>query len=118
MQVDPTRLVELAASSETILTAMANDWAQAQDDLTAACAGLGDAVGTANVTASYDDALADANDVVAALTHALGLGVTGLVDAAHDAVKADDTVASEISRAASSIQHGGFGLGPGRGRGR
>jgi len=27
MQVDPTRLVELAASSETILSAMADDWA-------------------------------------------------------------------------------------------
>lgn len=118
MQVDPARLVELAASSEAILASMADDWAQAQDELQAACASLGDALGTANVTASYADALADADDVLAAVTHALDLGVTGLVDAAHDAVSADDAVASEITRAASSIQHGGFGVGPGRGRGR
>jgi len=96
MQVDPTRLVELAASSETILSAMADDWAQAQDDLAAACASLGDAVGAMNVTSSYADALADASEVVAALTHALELGVSGLVDVAHDAVKADETVVSEI----------------------
>ena len=115
MQVDPTRLVELAASSETILSAMADDWAQAQDDLAAACASLGDAVGAMNVTSSYADALGDASEVVAALTHALELGVTGLVDVAHDAVKADETVVSEISRAANSIQHGALGPGPGRG---
>ena len=117
MQVDPARLVELAASSENILTARADDWAEAQADLAAACASLGDAVGTASVTASYDDALAGADDVVAALTRALGLGVVGLVDAAHDAVKSDETVASEITRSASSIQLGGFGLGPGPGGG-
>ena len=90
MQVDPARLVELAASSENILTAMADDWAEAQADLATACASLGDAVGTASMTASYDDALAGAGDVIAALTRALGLGVVGLVDAAHDAVRADE----------------------------
>ena len=72
MQVDPTRLVELAASSESILTAMAHDWQAAADDLAEACAGLGDATGTPNVAASYADSLADAGEVVTALTQALG----------------------------------------------
>lgn len=118
MQVDPAKLVELAASSESILKAMASDWAKAQEELTAACEGLGDAVGTMNVKASYADSLTDAGEVVAALVHALGIGVSGLVDAARDAVDADETIASEITRASHSFQHGGFGSPPGHGGGR
>ena len=114
MQVEPTRLVELAASSEAILAAMAQDWAAALDDLTDACAALGDAAGTRNVAASYADSLADAGEVVTALTGALGLGVEGLLDAAHDAVRADDTVAAELGRAAQQMD-GGFGRLPGHG---
>ena len=115
MQVDPTRLVELAASSETVLAAMAEDWTAALDDLAEACVALGDAAGTRNVASSYADSLADAGEVVAALTEALGLGVQGLVDAAHDAVRADDTVASELDRAAQQMSDGGFGRLPGHG---
>jgi ABC-type transporter Mla subunit MlaD len=115
MQVDPTRLVELAASSEAILAAMAQDWSDALDDLAGACATLGDAAGTRNVAASYADSLADAGEVVAALTQALALGVEGLLDAAHDAVSTDDTVASELDRAAHRMADGGFGRMPGRG---
>jgi hypothetical protein len=115
MQVEPTRLVELAASSEAILAAMAQDWASALDDLTDACAALGDAAGMRNVSASYADSLADAGEVVAALTGALGLGVEGLLEAAHDAVGADDTVAAELGRAARQIDDPGFGRMPGRG---
>jgi len=116
MQVDPTRLVELAASSESILAAMAQDWSAALDDLAGACAGLGDAVGTRNVASSYADSLTDAGEVVAALTQALALGVDGLLDAAHDAVSADDTVASELDRAAHRMgDDGGFGRMPGHG---
>ncbi len=47
MQVEPTRLVELAASSESILGSMVEDWAGALDDLSPACSTLGDATGTA-----------------------------------------------------------------------
>lgn len=118
MQVDPARLVELAASSESILKAMASDWASAQDDLAAACEGLGDAAGIRNVQASYADSLTDAGQVVTALATALEVGVTGLVDAARDAVAADETVAAEIIRAASSFEHEEFGMPPGHGGGR
>ena len=115
MQVEPTRLVELAASSESILAAMAQDWQAAAGELTDACAGLGDATGTLNVAASYADALADADEVVAGLGHALGLGITGLIDAAQDAVRADDTVAGELARTAHQKTAGGVGTMPGRG---
>lgn len=99
MQVEPTRLVELAASSESILAAMVQDWAAAAEDLSGACAALGDATGTTNVATSYADSVADAGEVVAALAEALGLGVAGLVDAARDAMQADDAVAAEMARA-------------------
>ena len=115
MQVDPTRLVELAASPEGILAEMANDWQAAVDELGEACAGLGDATGTLNVAASYADSLADAGEVVAALAQALGVGIAGLVDAAHDAASADDTVAGELTRAAHQMERDGFGTMPGRG---
>ena len=115
MQIEPTRLVELAASSEGILTAMARDWQSAVEELADACAGLGDADGTANVAASYADSLADAGEVVTALGQALGLGVAGLVDAAQDAVRADDTIASELARTAQRMSSDGFGTQPGRG---
>ena len=115
MQVEPTRLVELAASSEAVLSAMAQDWSLALDDLAGACAALGDAAGMRNVAASYADSLADAGEVVAALTQALALGVDGLVDAARDAVSADDTAASELDRAAQRMGDGGFGRLPGHG---
>ena len=115
MQVDPTRLVELAASSEGILAEMAHDWRAAAADLAHACAGLGDATGTSNVASSYADSLADAGEVVSALAQALGVGITGLVDAAQDAARADDTVAGELTRAATRIEHDGFETLPGRG---
>ena len=115
MQVEPTRLVELAASSESILAAMAQDWQAAVDELAEACAGLGDATGTTNVAASYADSLADAGEVVTGLAQALGLGIAGLVDAAQDAVRADDTVAGELARTAHQMADGGFGSMPGRG---
>ena len=115
MQVDPTRLVELAASSEGILAEMAQDWQAAVDELGAACTGLGDATGTLNVAASYADSLADAGEVVAALAQALGVGIAGLVDAAQDAVRADDTVAGELARATHQLESDGFGTMPGPG---
>ena len=115
MQVDPTRLVELAASSEAILSAMAQDWQAAVDELGGACAGLGDAAGARDVAASYADSLADADAVLAALVQALGVGVAGLVDAAQDAVKADDTVAGELAWTAHQVEGDGFGTLPGRG---
>ncbi len=117
MQIEPTRLVELAASSEGILTSMVQDWQAVVDELSDACTGLGDATGTQNVAASYADSLADAGEVVTALAQALGLGITGLVDAAQDAVRADDTVAGELARTAHQMTEGGFGstLPPGRG---
>ena len=113
MQVEPTRLVELAASSEAVLTAMSQDWQRALDDLSGACEALGDAVGTHNVASSYADAAADAGEVVAALAEALQLGVTGLVEAAQDAVRADDTVAAELARATHLVSDDGFGRPPG-----
>lgn len=115
MQVDPARLVELAASSDGILAEMAQDWQAAVDDLGEACTALGDATGTFDVAASYADALDDAGDVVVALTQALGLGVAGLVDAAQDAARADDTVAAELQRTAHQVTDEGFGTLPGRG---
>ena len=114
MPVEPTRLVELAASSEAILSAMAQDWQAAVDELGGACAGLGDAAGARDVAASYADSLADAGDVVSGLASALGLGISGLVDAAQDAVRADDTVAAELDRA-SHLLGEAPGVVPGRG---
>ena len=99
MQVEPARLVDLAASSDAVLTTMAREWADAQADLEAACTALGDATGLLNVASSYRDSLVDAGEVVAGLTEALGLGVAGLVDAAQDASRADDDVAAELERA-------------------
>ena len=90
MQVEPARLVELAGSSERVLDAMRQDWADAVDELAEACVALGDATGTANLAASYADALADADEVLTSLAGALELGVAGLVDAARDALRADD----------------------------
>lgn len=115
MQVEPARLVELAASSERILTSMVHDWTLAVDDLAGACQGLGDAQGAMNVQSSYADSLTDAGEVVAALAEALGIGIAGLVDAAHDAVRADDEVAAELERATHQLGDGGFGRMPGRG---
>lgn len=115
MQVEPTRLVELAASSEAVLTAMAQDWQGVVDDLSGACDALGDAAGTLDVSLSYADALADAGEVVTALVGALQLGVTGLVDAAQDALSVDDTVAAELGRATHLVTGEGFGRLPGSG---
>ncbi len=115
MQVEPARLVELAATSETVLAAMRQDWADACADLGGACGSLGDAKGTLNVSSSYADSLADAGEVVAALAEALALGVAGLVDAAHDAVRADDAVAAELERAAHQVGEDPFGPLPGPG---
>jgi len=115
MQVEPARLVELAESSEGILASMVQDWTAALEDLSGACQGLGDAKGAMNVQSSYADSLADAGEVVAGLAEALGLGIAGLVDAAQDAVRADDTVASELERTTHQLGDGGFGHLPGRG---
>ena len=114
MHVEPTRLVELAESSEAILATMREDWAAACDDVFDACRALGDATGAMNVSTAYADALTDAGEVVAALTDALDLGVVGLVDAAHDAVRADDTVATELDRTARHLFDDGSGRTPGR----
>jgi hypothetical protein len=94
---------------------MVQDWATALDDLSGACRALGDAAGTMNVSSSYADSLTDAGEVVAALAEALGLGISGLVDAAHDAVRADDAVAAELGRATQHLGDGGFGRMPGTG---
>jgi TPR repeat protein len=110
MQVEPARLVELAASSEHVLDAMRNDWSFALDELSAACSLLGDNAGTVNLAASYD-----AGEVVASLADALQMGIAGLVDAAQDAVRADDTVAAELARASRSLGEGPFGSTPGCG---
>ncbi len=114
MHVEPARLVELAESSEAILATMRHDWAAACEDLSVACATLGDAAGATSVSTSYAAALADAGEVVAALTDALGLGLAGLVDAAQDALRADDTVATELDRAARGLYDDGPGRAPGR----
>ena len=115
MQVEPARLVELAGSSERILDAMRHDWSDAVDELAGACVALGDAAGTANLAASYADALADAGEVLTSLADALQLGIAGLVDAAQDAVRADDTVAAELDRASRALGEGPFGSTPGCG---
>ena len=115
MQVDPTRLVELAASCEGTLDAMAQDWAGAVDELAQACAGLGDATGTLDVRVAYAASLDDAAEVVTALAQALALGIAGLVDAAQDALRADDTVAAELAWTAHQVEGDGFGTLPGRG---
>ncbi len=115
MQVEPTKLVELAASSELTLDAMLDDWASAVDELSGACDTLGDTVGAVNVRASYADSLTDAGAVVSALAEALGMGVAGLVDAAHDAVLADDAAASELARASHALGGSGFSATPGTG---
>ena len=115
MQVEPARLVELAGSSERVLDAMRQDWADALDELAEACVALGDAAGTANLAASYADALADADEVLTSLAGALELGVAGLVDAARDALRADDSVAAELDRATYLLGEGPFGTMPGPG---
>jgi len=115
MQVEPTRLVELAGSSERVLDAMRQDWADAVDELAEACVALGDATGTANLAASYVDALADADEVLTSLVGALELGVAGLVDAARDALRADDSVAAELDRATYLLGAGPLGTMPGPG---
>lgn len=114
MHVEPARLVELAESSEAILATMRQDWAAAVDDLSVACGTLGDATGTMNVSAAYADAVTDAGEVVAALTDALDLGVAGLVGAAQDALRADDTAATELDRTARRLYDDGPGRTPGR----
>ncbi|WP_210439012.1 hypothetical protein [Nocardioides xinjiangensis] len=115
MQVEPARLVELAASSERILAAMRQDWVDALPELSAACDRLGDAAGAAGLTASYLDSLTDAGDVVFALTDALDLGVSGLVDAAQDAVRADDAVASDLDRTVHLLGQDVPAIPPGQG---
>jgi hypothetical protein len=112
MQVEPARLVELAGSSERILDAMRHDWADAGDELAGACAALGDAAGTADLAASYADALAGADAVLTSLAGALELGVAGLVDAARDALHADDVVAAELGRATHLLGEGPSGPPP------
>jgi ABC-type transporter Mla subunit MlaD len=115
MQVEPARLVELAGSSERILDAMRHDWADALDELAGACAALGDAAGTVDLAAAYAGALVDADEVLTSLAGALELGVEALVDAAHDAVRADDVVAAELDRATHLLGEGPFGILPGPG---
>jgi hypothetical protein len=122
MQVEPTRLVELAQESESILALMADDWEAALPALAAACDGLGDAAGALEVSAAYADSLADAGAVVVALAGTLAAGVTGLVDAARDALRADVAGAAELDRAAHQVaqhvdrQHPAHGAGgPGEG---
>lgn len=115
MQVEPARLVELAGVSERILDAMRHDWADAVDELAGACEDLGDAAGTANLATSYADALADADAVLTSLAGALELGVAGLVDAARDALRADDVVAAELGRTTHLLGEGPSGVRPGPG---
>jgi ABC-type transporter Mla subunit MlaD len=115
MQVDPTKLVELADSSERILDEMRQDWSRAVEDLALACDALGDATGMRNIAASYADSLTDAGETLTALAEALEMGVTGLVDAARDAVRADDTVAVELGRAAHQIAADVIGILPPKG---
>ena len=114
MQVEPARLVELAAVSETVLAAMTDDWAAVRADLSAACESLGDAAGALEVSTTYADSLAGAEEVVSALVATLGLGIAGLVDAAQDAQRADDTVATELDRVAHLLQQHDRG-GPSKG---
>jgi hypothetical protein len=113
MQVDPARLVELAATSERVLAGLCADWAAARDEVAPACADLGDATGMRELATAYDAALVDADEAVTALAEALGIGVAGLLAAAQDAIAADDTAAAALEATA-------FGLdvptGSGRGR--
>jgi hypothetical protein len=115
MQVEPARLVELAASSERVLDAMRQDWADAVDELAGGCVALGDAAGTTNLSASYADALADADEVLTSLAGALELGVAGLLDTARDALGADDAVAAELDRATHLLGEVPAGIMPGPG---
>lgn len=115
MQVEPSRLVELAATSESLLDAMVADWTAAVADLSAACVTIGDNPGTENVAAAYADALGDAGEVVSALAGSLRLGVEALVGAAHDAIGADDTAADELRRVSQQVGGQEFGRMPGRG---
>ena len=115
MQVEPARLVELAGSSERVLDAMRHEWDDAVAELGQACAALGDAAGTADLAASYADALADADEVLASLAGALEVGVAGLVDAARDALRADDAVAGELERCAHVLVEGASRTAPGPG---
>ena len=115
MQVEPTRLVELGESCETVLTAIGQDWQGVLGDLSGACDALGDATGTTTVASAYAESLADAREVVTALAEALQLGVTGLVDAAKDALATDDTVAADLARATHLLTEDGFGRLPGTG---
>lgn len=116
MQVEPHRLVELAASSETLLADMLDDWEVAMVDIAGACSDLGDAAGTAGFVSAYGDAVVEAGGVVSSITQSLRLGVEGLVAAASEAVKADETVATELGRATQQVD--GFVGQHGRGRGR
>jgi hypothetical protein len=115
MQVEPTRLVELAESSERILGEMQQDWASAVEELASACEALGDATGVRNIASAYADSLTDAGETLTALSEALGLGVSGLLDAANDAVRADDTVAGHLGRAAHQIATEVHSILPGKG---
>jgi ABC-type transporter Mla subunit MlaD len=117
MQVEPTRLVELAEESESVLAMMADDWNAALPALSAACDGLGDAAGVLELSTAYADSLSDAGAVVAALAETLAAGVTGLVDAAQDALRADDAVAAELDRAAHQVSHQVSRQSPGHGAG-
>ena len=112
MQVEPTRLVELAESCEAVLTTMGQDWQRVLGDLSGACDALGDATGTSAVASAYAESLADAREVVTALAEALQMGVTGLVVAAKDALATDDTVAAELVRATHLVADDGFGRPP------
>ena len=117
MQVEPARLVELAETSETVLAAMLADWDAAQPDLAGACVTLGDATGARDVADAYAASLIDAGEVVGSLAQSLLLGVDGLVAAAQDALRADDTVAEELRAASSQLNDGPVPLGRGHGRG-
>ena len=116
MQVEPARLVELARSSERILDAMG------RTGLTPSTSSPRPAWRSATRPARRTSrrptptALADADEVLTSLAEALELGVAGLVDAAHDALRADDTVAAELDRATHQLGEGPFGTMPGRGR--
>ena len=115
MQVDPERLVDLAASCDDIVAGVGEAWAAELEHLEGACADLGDTEGAIALRATYDESLVAARDLVGSLTGALSVGVRGLVEAAHDAASADATVAVELSRTAARMNDDPD-LGP-RGRG-
>ena len=121
MRVDPQRVVELAGRCDEAVERLVAEWAEVGDELRGACDRLGDTSGVTTVAAAYADTLAAADDVVAALAHALEGGVAALVDAARDVSEADETVAFEIGRAAAGHgRHVGWespGNGPGGNRG-